>query len=171
MCSGGVDLCLLQEKTQCDFTKIRSESIILQSPDFATHDSIRNRYFCIYNISLSCPASVSLKAKKAVTSPITNGTNCKDYLAIYTDNRGENIHQRKFCGDEITPSFKTQLPSGSFSMVLWTDKVDNIKGKFEFEVTCDLTLGETGSGRGSGEKTELEEEPEKSGCSSFLEIY
>ncbi len=147
------DLCLLQEKAQSSFTKIGSESIILQSPDFATQDSIRNRYFCIYNISLSCPASASLKAKEAVTSEFADeDSNCKDYLAIYTDNRGDNIHQRKFCGDEVTGDFKTQLPSGSFFMVLWTDKVDNIEGKFEFEVTCDAAMAtdpvpvETGSG-------------------------
>ena len=151
MCSGGDDMCLLQKTVQSSFVRRMvngTESMTqIQSPDFATQDSIRNRYFCIYNISLSCPASASLKAKEAVTSEFADeDSNCKDYLAIYTDNRGENIHQRKFCGDQITPHFRTQLPSGSFSMVLWTDKVDNVEGKFDFVATCDAVHPETGSG-------------------------
>ncbi len=95
-----------------------------------------------------------MQAKEAVTSEFADeDSKCTDYQAIYTDNRGENIHQRKFCGEEITQDFQKQLPCGSFSMVLWTDKVDNTEGKFEFEVTRDAaiysnrfcTLG-TGSG-------------------------
>ena len=153
-CSGGNDLCQLQKTAQSNFIRRvinGKESITLQSPDFVTQDTVRNRYFCIYNVSLSCPAGVNLAAK-AVTSPITDDTNCNDYLAIYTDNRGENIHRRKLCGDEITQDYTTQLPSDSFSMVLWTDKVDNVEARFEFEATCSAAIAtepvpmDTGSG-------------------------
>ncbi len=137
-CKNG-DKCRLAQPNQTPLVLNKNGGITLKSPDFKLPitEAIKKRYFCIYNISLSCPAGTGVNlAAKGVTSPITDDTKCKDYLAIYTDNRGENIHQKRLCGNEVTPDFRTQLPSGSFSMVLWTDAKANNNAGFEFEATC-----------------------------------
>jgi len=137
-CSNG-DLCRLALPNETPLLMNERGSVTLRSPGFEspTVTAVNKRYLCIYNVSLSCPAgsTVSLAAK-AVTSPITDDTSCRDYLAIYTDNRGENIHQRRLCGHEITPNYRTQLPNSSFSVILWTDKRSNNNARFEFEATC-----------------------------------
>ena len=107
----------------------------LYSPGFKRQNNY-NRFFCVYNVTLDCPGHKVNLASTERSLPFQ--ADCRDYLAIYTD---ETNH--KVCSDEFR-YFKMTLNTNHFYAILWTD-LRTSTGKFELEATCGDAILPTGT--------------------------
>lgn len=115
----------------------------LLSPGFQTRVTNQSgkqlfgrRYFCIYNVSMSCPSrSVTVQKTDARTTwPGT--TSAEDnYVAFYTNSSAKSTNY--IYKDSSTP-FSRTLHSDSFIAIMWSNKN---KGHFEFTASCNPVEG------------------------------
>ncbi len=109
----------------------------LLSPQF---NSLRNktnqifgrRYFCIYNVSLSCPRNAVeiTSVSEHTTWPGNSNRDCHNYVAFHTSRNSTHLNDR-FCGGQ----FRRPLQGRSFLAVMWTDERNN-NGTFQFTASC-----------------------------------
>ena len=91
-------------------------------------------YFCVYNVSMSCPSNaVDIITSSQTTWPVVNNTNRENYVAFYSNSNKEKYAQGDlFYGQ---PGYNTTLYNDSFIAVMWTNHSNN-KGVFGFTARC-----------------------------------
>ena len=129
-----------------------------------TIESSRNQsfgryFFCVYNVSLSCPQnSVIVESTARTNWPRQQDTSChqseggcENYVAFY-DDRDSSIISREFYGQD---NYIHSLNSDSFLAVTWTN-TDQNDGIFEFLANCNDNplITATSGGKESGNDPE-----------------
>ena len=97
-----------------------------------------NRNFCLYNISLDCPANQVKITRNLATTSLSDGETCRDYLSFHIDSQEFAIIPR-LCGAAIADNLSYQLPipSSSFYAVLFSDDNGQESGRFSLTAQCD----------------------------------
>ena len=92
-------------------------------------------YFCVYNVSMSCPSNaVTIATSNRTTWPAKSDTAaCENYVAFYSNSSRTYYDQgNRYCGQ---PGYNTTLYNDSFIAVMWTNHRNNF-GVFEFTARC-----------------------------------
>jgi hypothetical protein len=138
-CSTGPDVCEYSDRTKFnDGIMATDQSAALFSPGYANlinqdRQTFGHHFFCIYNVSLSCPGkSVVVQSTNSTNWPRDPNPDCQNYVSFSTARNSSRITQQ-FCGQR---NYRAVLESDSFLAVFWTNKYRN-NGIFEFRATCD----------------------------------
>ena len=163
-CSSTPDICEYTKRRNFNDPIMASSSLhsaVLLSPAHnnlvsSEDQSFGHHFFCMYNVSLSCPQnSVIIESTARTNWPRQQDTSChqseggcENYVAFYDDS-DSNIISREFYGQR---SYRHSLNSDSFLAVMWTNTVRN-EGIFELLASCNnnqfVSVIPTG-GEGSG---------------------
>ena len=144
-CSKTPDICEYTDRRNFNDPIMASDnSAVLLSPDHNNlvsqeDQSFGHHFFCVYNVSLSCPQnSVIIESTARTNWPRQQDTSChqseggcENYVAFY-DDRDSNIISHEFYGQK---KYINYLNNDSFLAVLWTDTEKN-EGVFEFLASC-----------------------------------
>ena len=145
-CSNTPDICVYREREEKfnGFISASDHAAMLLSPNYnnleSSEDQSFGRYFfCVYNVSLSCPQnSVIIESTARTNWPRQQDTSChqseggcENYVAFY-DDRDSSIISREFYGQK---NYTHPLDSDSFLAVMWTNS-DRNDGVFEFLASC-----------------------------------
>ena len=106
----------------------------LRSPRFEnlvnkSKQQFQRRYFCIYNVSMSCPSNKVTIQKTRATWPLSKHAK-QNYVAFYTDRNDKN---RNISYNNSSAPFERTLDSDSFFAIMWSYKNT---GYFEFKASC-----------------------------------
>lgn len=137
-CTNVPDLCEFKRTINFnDALRSSSQSARLYSPGYSKQ-KFGHHFFCVYNVSLSCPSNSVIVEKTSMTNwPRQQSTDCHDrencekYVAFYT-NRNSNQITHQYYGQT---NFRKTLDSSSFIAVLWTND-ERSDGIFEFQASC-----------------------------------
>ena len=138
-CSTGPDICEYSDRSKFNANIITTnQSATLLSPRFAElvdkpTQSFGHHFFCVYNISLSCPRNgIIVQSTDKTNWPKDPNPDCQNYVSFSTDRNSSKITQQ-FCGQE---NYRVALNTrDSFLAVFWTNRHRN-DGVFELRATC-----------------------------------
>ena len=141
-CEVGADICELKGRSKYNRDIINiDQSATLFSPGFEkleklTDQTFGKSFFCLYNVSLTCPGrrSVVIKStEKTNWARSQQNPTCDSYVAFVANEGNRRANEADtFCGEA---DFRTILDTDSFLAVMWTTQERN-SGIFEFDVTC-----------------------------------
>ena len=140
-CREGPEVCELQSwprtKYNVDITATDYSASLL-SPGYEKLEKLETQsfgksFFCLYNVSLNCPAkSVIIRSTQNSNWARNQYPECNSYVAI-TANRNSTVDpSNKYCGGA---DFHTVLDDDSFLAIMWTSQRRN-NGIFELDVRC-----------------------------------
>ena len=139
-CTGEGEKCRLNpdEVRDIEATKLTA---VLKSPRYeqVSRKSWGRRFFCLYNVSLSCPGNaVTIQKIDTIDHKLTWSRDAKDrsnYVNFYTNQRSEGLPAYQYYDSEAI--FDHRLESSSFLAVMWnSDPKYKNRGKFEFHARC-----------------------------------
>jgi hypothetical protein len=158
-CSTGPDVCEYTNRTKFNDDIISATLFSPGHADLVNQETqtFGHHFFCIYNVSLSCPrTSVVVESINSTNWPRDPNPDCQNYVSFSTDRNSSRITQQ-FCGQR---NYRTVLDSDSFLAVFWTNKYRN-NGIFEFRATCneqEVFLAPTLDTNSSGDTDDQEDD-------------
>ena len=122
-------------------SELQETTRYLRSPGFETRVTNQSkqvfgrRYFCIFNVSMSCPSkSVTVQKTERTTWPGSEHAET-NYAVFYTDRNDKNFNN--LYKNSSIP-FSRTLDSDSFIAIMWSD-INT--GYFEFKASCNQEEG------------------------------
>lgn len=137
--NGPQELCNLQNRQTEEIELINNdEEAHLYSPAFNSaildpNHAWGKKYFCIYNVSLSCPGNAKIERINHLTTWPHKTEGCHNYVAFYND-RSSSSYEHQHCG--TAPAFGGEMQGSSFMAIMWNSGDSKNKGTFEFRASC-----------------------------------